>query len=75
MTEECKSKNGLTNGLIDSIMTSASIIRARLEVTQNFGRAMIPPSVAEALLDLRSDPDLDWLLNIASTLKDSKHES
>lgn len=54
---DCRSENGVTIGLIDSIISVARILRHR-----DFNA----PQINEALLDLRSDEDIQFLLGYKS---------
>lgn len=46
---DCRSAEGITVGLIDSMITSARVLK---------GRSMAGRAISEALKDLRSDPDV-----------------
>jgi hypothetical protein len=50
---DCRSPEGVTVGLVDSIITSARVLR---------GRDLSAPAVIEALRDLRADEDVAALL-------------
>lgn len=54
---DCKSEEGITIGLIDIIMTSAVLLR---------GRSFNHPDVANALVDLAYDKDVNSLLGRAN---------
>ena len=54
---DCRSENGITIGLIDSIISISRVLKGRL--TNNY-------EVVEALKDLNSDSDLKEILNYAN---------
>lgn len=54
---DCRDEVGITVGLVDSIITSARVLR---------NRDVSPDDVKEALKDLASDEDLAWLIKQAS---------
>lgn len=56
---DCRSEEGVTIGLIDAIITQARILRRRQFDAYH---------IREALKDLRSDEDLQWLLEKAGTI-------
>lgn len=56
---DCKSEEGLTIGLIDSILSVSAILRSRLETL------VITHIVKEALSDLNCDTDLQKVVSIA----------
>ena len=71
---DCRSKEGITIGLIDSIITSARVLRThfkqyhkeyeeryRKDITPNYD---IPEAVYEALKDLHQDEDVLHILQI-----------
>lgn len=51
---DSRTENGITIGLIDSILTCASVLRSR---------NLDNPEVGEALKDLVSSKELSWLLD------------
>lgn len=53
---DCRDECGITVGLIDSILTSARVLR---------GRDVSDAAVKEALKDLASDEDVAWLIACA----------
>jgi hypothetical protein len=61
---DCKSEEGLTVGMIDSVMTQATVLRLRLDSCEE------SPHVREALLDLADDPDVKWLLTFANKVRE-----
>lgn len=50
---DCRSDDGITVGLIDTIINSARLLK---------GRDMMPPAVQEAMRDLRHDEDVERLV-------------
>lgn len=52
---DCRSKEGITVGLIDGIIAIARVLR---------NRQMEGVAISEALIDLRSDEDVTWLFNM-----------
>jgi len=50
----CRSEEGITVGIIDSMITNLRLIKSR---------DLSPKSVQEALLDIGDDPDLEFLLD------------
>ena len=57
----CRSEEGITVGIIDSIITDLRLIK---------DRDLTPHSVQEALLDIAEDPDLDFFLNVLRDVRD-----
>ena len=53
----CKSEEGITVGLIDSIINSLRLLRKR---------SLKGDAIKEALIDFRCDKDLEYLLNKSS---------
>lgn len=53
MSIDCRSEEGVTQGLVDAVISIAHVLSTR---------DLTPVPVAEALLDLRSDPDVLRLL-------------
>lgn len=53
VTTDCRSYDGITVGLIDTIINSARLLK---------GRDMMPPAVQEAMRDLRHDEDVERLV-------------
>jgi hypothetical protein len=53
---DCRSETGVTVGLIDNIITICRVLKSR---------DMSPSEVQEALLDLGSDEDVAWLMELA----------
>lgn len=60
-TIDCRSEEGLTIGLIDSILTAASLL---------VSREMQDPAIREAIEDLRQSPELRELLWLDADLPD-----
>lgn len=61
-TISCRSDEGITVGIIDSIITSLRLLK---------NRNLSPSSVQEALLDIGDDPDFDYLLNEIEKTKEN----
>lgn len=57
---DCRSEDGVTVGLVDAIITLCRLIR-----TRNINQS----DVLEALKDLASDEDFEYLQSVISTLK------
>jgi hypothetical protein len=55
ISTDCRTEEGITVGLIDSIITMLRVLRHR-DISHNSAR--------QALADLLSDEDLDWLLRL-----------
>lgn len=56
MTEtstDCRTEEGVTVGLVDAVISLARVLR---------GRDLADPAVVEALRDLASDEDVEWLI-------------
>lgn len=56
---DCRTDEGITVGLVDTIITAARVLRQR---------DLTGPAVMEALNDLRADEDVAWLLGDWRTL-------
>ncbi len=56
---DCRSKEGVTVGLVDAVISLARVLR---------GRDLSNPAVVEALRDLASDEDVEWLIAQARVL-------
>ena len=54
---DCKSEEGITVGLIDAVITISRIIKLRTIDT---------PAIDNALIDLSTDEDFNYLINIAN---------
>jgi hypothetical protein len=54
-TTDCRSETGITIGLIDSIITTARVLRYR-DITAT--------EIQEALEDLRQDEDVNYVINM-----------
>ncbi len=54
---DCREEDGITVGLIDSLISIARVLAKR---------DLSPEAVTEALADLRADEDIATLLNIKS---------
>lgn len=61
-TTNCKSEEGITVGLIDSLMTISSIVNQRLKMLT------LTPAIEESLKDLGSDKDLEGVILLASKI-------
>jgi hypothetical protein len=61
-TTDCRSETGITIGLIDSIITTARVLRYR-DITAT--------EIQEALEDLRQDEDVNYVINMLNN-EDSK---
>lgn len=79
---ECKSYEGVTVGLIDSLMSIAKVIREREAQAEHDGN--YSEAVEQALEDLRQDDDMAWLMNwdaengaslLKAALNDKKDEN
>ena len=57
----CRSREGITVGLIDGIIASARVIRQREAQSAHDGE--YSEAVTQALEDLRQDDDMNWLMN------------
>lgn len=57
-TTDCRSEEGITVGLIDSVIALSRVINQRLRVLN------LTPAVEEALKDLASDADLKNILKL-----------
>lgn len=53
---DCRTEEGITVGLIDSLITISRVLAPIL-------KKELPPSVREALSDLQSDEDLAFIMN------------
>ena len=53
-TVSCRSDEGITVGIVDSIITSLRLLKTR---------DLDPQLVQESLLDIGDDPDFDFLLD------------
>jgi hypothetical protein len=58
---DCRSPEGVTIGLIDSIITLFRVLK---------DRDLSPSEVQEALLDMRSDEDIDYIWKYAWSLEE-----
>lgn len=54
MDTDCRTQDGITVGLIDTIINSFRLLRTR-DITTN--------AVKEALIDLREDEDMNYFIN------------
>lgn len=55
-TTDCRTEEGITVGLIDSLITTSRVLKHRLSILQ------LTPAIEEALKDLKSDKDLKSIL-------------
>ena len=59
-TVSCRSDEGITVGIVDSIITSLRLLKTR---------DLDPQLVQESLLDIGDDPDFDFLLDAIKNAK------
>lgn len=59
---DCRSEEGITIGLIDSLISISRVLRPRLD------RSNMTESVQDALFDLIGDEDLDYILRMMSVV-------
>lgn len=79
MTEDCRSDNGITTGLIDSLIFICRVLGPRLDATWDSIRKDpdlirstsndIPQSIKDALEDLAGDEDVLNVLSWASEFR------
>lgn len=63
-TTDCKSRDGITIGLIDSLLAIARVLAPRLHRAEKYtsGEGWIPQDVREALRDLHEDTDINYIM-------------
>lgn len=61
MTTDCKTKNGITVGLIDSLITTCRVLAPILRKIDNSPK-WFSPEIKEALIDLYEDQDVLFIL-------------
>lgn len=52
---DCRSKEGITTGLIDGVIAAARVIR---------DSSISHPAIVEALRDIADDEDVAWLVSV-----------
>lgn len=62
---DCRSRDGITVGLIDGLIAQCRILRQRLEPESRDGCRRLAHSVRESLADLGQDEDVQFLLELA----------
>lgn len=56
-TTDCRTEDGITVGLVDSLITIGRILKQRLVMLKS------TPAIEEALKDLKNDTDLKFILD------------
>jgi hypothetical protein len=54
-TTDCRTEEGITVGLIDSLMAISRVLSQRLKINKR------TPAINEALMNLRSDDDIEFI--------------
>lgn len=70
MTTDCHSEEGITVGLIDSLISIARVLAPRLREKEQLENGKHPPSpIQAALLDLEDDKDVRYVLGFLGTVR------